>query len=1163
MAICSHSQKEQVKKPSCLTDVLMNNLIKENPELKSRLAAMDIEIAKSLEEAPQRRGNLPPPILTIPVVFYVVADPGAPDSNVSDNRVLSQLAALNANFTAYNLNFCLATKAGQGNIPTPTGGTQITPGIIHVNNATLSNHNSATEGQNLVDLAGPVVNEHRYLRIWIVNTIDGLDGLVVGYSMFPNSTPVFDGIVLRHIVVGNESDPLCDCVGDMMGVYDQGKVLVHEVGHYLGLHHTFNESCTGGSSSDCNLLGDRVCDTPPVNAPNYYCITDINSCNETYPSDLPDNIHNYMDYTDNQCAYEFTAGQKDRMFYMLNTYRAELFSTANILYTQTCGFQNLVSADFTPSTYSPCQGASVTFNATIDASATYHWDFGDGSFGSGQSVSHAFAAAATPYTVTLTAYKATVGTSISSVQVFVSVCSIINNQDSNWYLSYSHAINFSTGVPLFINSFPTNRSTPETSVSESSSTGSWLFYGNRNFIYRASDNTPINSVSMAPATQWVRNLVSVPSPSAAGQYYLFYNSYLTVDPPGTSQGFRYSIVNTSGTMSMVANRVPITQPSGAGYIFATDNAVRGGSGVAAISRCGNRYWILTVNIKNNVPHLSVYALNPGIAAPQFSSEVPLTGHLNGLLYNIEVAPNGNKVLIYCPTQDSNFIYDFDKTTGILSNPRQISTGNYSFGATFSPDSNLLYVVQSTNRKIYQYNLNSMNLNATKAEVGSISSLSFENMEIGPDGKIYIVVNAGADLSVIHSPNALVSAANPNACNFSTHGPGRAVNIGGGRALPNNIDAEAATAYPAASANFISAYRTGCNSYKFFPNRCDASYSWRFTRNSTGTFATSAVNTPDYSFPAAGAYTVTLRSVSNPAIILATYPTITIPTLPLPVVLGSTTSCTTSEQGGSTNNSVALSAGQTALWTITGGAGTISSSSTGSDVTVFWTSLPGTLSLTVTDAAGCSASATRTITSQCSCDCLAAVSFTALPSGPNLISFSVANPGADALCGSSPIYYYWNFGDGTFAYGTPATRSHTYAVAGTYVVTMQARLLGEFDQILCEQTFTGNVSPNNGIIAPVERAAPAVNENIIDNSISVFPNPATSLINVALVMEKAGLVKIAILGVDGKQLSENRWYLEAGSQTMTLDLPQHIDNGLILLKIDSQTFSTIKKIIISK
>ena len=107
--------------------------------------------------------------------------------------------------------------------------------------------------------------------------------------------------------------------------------MVHEVGHYLGLYHTFEGNCSGMNAATCDSEGDRVCDTPPVAAPNNGCPATMNSCNET--PDLPDLLDNYMDYTNEACRASFSDGQVDRMLATINVYRSGLSTPQNHAYT--------------------------------------------------------------------------------------------------------------------------------------------------------------------------------------------------------------------------------------------------------------------------------------------------------------------------------------------------------------------------------------------------------------------------------------------------------------------------------------------------------------------------------------------------------------------------------------------------------------------------------------------------------------------------------------------------------------------------------------------------------------------------------------------------------------------------------------------------------------
>eukprot|EP00775_Hariotina_reticulata_P003611 gene3611-3875_t len=120
----------------------------------------------------------------------------------------------------------------------------------------------------------------------------------LGWSTFPWETTKlgmeFDGVVVH---IGT-------LPGGSMHPYNKGYTIVHEVGHWLGLLHVFENGCAAA--------GDSVDDTPAQASAAYGCPLERDTCSQTGR----DPVQNYMGYTDDSCMTGFTTGQGQRILAM-------------------------------------------------------------------------------------------------------------------------------------------------------------------------------------------------------------------------------------------------------------------------------------------------------------------------------------------------------------------------------------------------------------------------------------------------------------------------------------------------------------------------------------------------------------------------------------------------------------------------------------------------------------------------------------------------------------------------------------------------------------------------------------------------------------------------------------------------------------------------------
>jgi Pregnancy-associated plasma protein-A len=224
--------------------------------------------------------------LHIDVVFHVLSGPTL-EGNLSELRLIDQVAVLNAAFQPVGLHFSIAEIRRYPDSPYFAGGCFPT----------------TQEGIRMKsELA---VNPARTVNIY---TCKLLPPFIVGYGTLPNEFRETDpqhGVIVDYGVVTGGTAP-----------WELGHTLVHELGHYFGLLHTFQ----GG----CAEPGDSVADTPAEASAAFGCQIGRDTC----PQSGVDPIDNFMDYSDDACTNRFTPLQNARMQALISTYRPSLAGSA-------------------------------------------------------------------------------------------------------------------------------------------------------------------------------------------------------------------------------------------------------------------------------------------------------------------------------------------------------------------------------------------------------------------------------------------------------------------------------------------------------------------------------------------------------------------------------------------------------------------------------------------------------------------------------------------------------------------------------------------------------------------------------------------------------------------------------------------------------------------
>ncbi len=215
-------------------------------------------------------------------------------------------------------------------------------------------------------------NRNYYFNIWVVNSISsGGAGTTLGYAEFPYGGGSSNyGVIIRNDVYGR------------IGTAGGDRTLTHEVGHCLGLLHTFQNGCHLGS---CDAQGDYCCDTPPVSDPQWSCSDEQNTCigvpsGDPYDFDAFDQYENYMSYS--PCQNMYSEDQKNIVLGNLASigFLENLVNPENYDLTGVGSPAVLCKAQFMSENPVVCAGTSVAFYDESYANVTgWTWTFEGGS----------------------------------------------------------------------------------------------------------------------------------------------------------------------------------------------------------------------------------------------------------------------------------------------------------------------------------------------------------------------------------------------------------------------------------------------------------------------------------------------------------------------------------------------------------------------------------------------------------------------------------------------------------------------------------------------------------------------------------------------------------------------------------------------------------------
>ncbi len=221
--------------------------------------------------------------IEVPVYVHVInKGSGAANGDVTDSMIAQQIAVLNDSYATSGFHFT----------------------VVSVDRTTNANWFTMVPGSSAEQSAKTALRKGGPGDLNLYTASPGQD--LLGWATFPSNyarNPADDGVVLLH-----SSLP-----GGSAAPYNLGDTGTHEVGHWIGLYHTFQGGCAKSGTNG----GDYVDDTPAEKSAAFGCPMGRNTCSTAGN----DPIQNFMDYTDDSCMNTFSPKQSERMRLAWDRYR--------------------------------------------------------------------------------------------------------------------------------------------------------------------------------------------------------------------------------------------------------------------------------------------------------------------------------------------------------------------------------------------------------------------------------------------------------------------------------------------------------------------------------------------------------------------------------------------------------------------------------------------------------------------------------------------------------------------------------------------------------------------------------------------------------------------------------------------------------------------------
>jgi gliding motility-associated-like protein len=339
-------------------------------------------------------------------------------------------------------------------------------------------------------------------------------------------------------------------------------------------------------------------------------------------------------------------------------------------------------------------------------------------------------------------------------------------QNNNWIFGYGARVNFSGPIPVGSSNAAINSNESTASVSDPA-TGQLLFYTDGRKVWNTNNQVMPNGANLLGGffNSCTQGALIVPFPEDNQRYYLFTLEELEALSlsPVVDNGLRYSVVDMAlngglGDVQVATMNTPLATDLTEKLIVIRSAEIQG-------------FWVIAH--KKNANEFLAWKIDACgvIAQPvvstvgSFFTSVPI-GANEAWSGAMDASPDGNRIGMPIDWIDRIEFFDFNKTTGVVSNPLTVNVTDDSslgflrkYGACFSPDGSKFYYTNINS--VYQLNLSTY----TSAAIASSNTLIYSpnlepivypclQIEQAPNNKLYVAIGNAERLDEISNPNAL-------------------------------------------------------------------------------------------------------------------------------------------------------------------------------------------------------------------------------------------------------------------------------------------------------------------------------------------------------------------------------------------------------------------------